>query len=106
LRPSPLEWQFESIVDSGFLHLFDLEESNRFVADLAVALRPGGRYYLHAFNVEFSIPNTPRAVPPEEVRVRFTLEKGWRILTPQAAQFHSRVAPPVAATIACVERLG
>lgn len=106
LRPSLLGVRFGSVVDSGFFHLFDPEEGDRYLRDLAGALLPGARYYLHAFAVEFPIPNAPRAVTGEEVRGRFTEADGWRILALQPAEFLSRVAPPVPAVAACVERLG
>ena len=51
-----------------------------FAADLADALRDGGRYYLLAFAVEFPVPNTPLKVTPFDVRRRFTADRGWRIL--------------------------
>jgi SAM-dependent methyltransferase len=96
--------QYATIVDSGFLHLFEQEPRNKFAQELAAALRPGGRYYLLAFAVEFNLPNTPRKVTEEEVRARFTPEAGWRILTIRPAQFVNRIAatPGIAA---CIERL-
>jgi ubiquinone/menaquinone biosynthesis C-methylase UbiE len=105
LQPSLLERQFGAIVDSGFFHLFDPSQCDRFIDDLVLTFLPGGRYYLLAFAVEFPIPNVPRQVSAEELRTRFTAEKGWRILEIRAAQFLSRVAPPVPAICACMERL-
>jgi SAM-dependent methyltransferase len=105
LKPALLQRQFGAVVDSGFLHLLDPGQSERFIDDLAMALRPGGRYYLLAFAIEFAMPNLPRAVSPDELRARFTPGKGWRILDLRSAEFLSRVAPPVPATRACMERL-
>lgn len=105
LKPSLLQQQFGSVVDSGFFHLFDPDQCDRYVDDLALALLPGGRYYLHAFAIEFSIPNAPRNVTAEELRTRFTSEKGWRIHDIQSVEFLSRVAPPVPAISACIERI-
>lgn len=96
--------QVGTIVDSGFLHLFEQEPRNDFARELAVALRPGGRYYLLAFAVEFDLPNTPRKVTETELRERFTPEAGWRILTIRPAHFHNRVAA-TPAIAACIERL-
>lgn len=104
LRPSLLGRTFGSVVDSGFLHLFDPEPRDRFVDELAAALPPGGRYYLLAFAVDFPIPNVPRAVTEDEVRARFTPERGWRIHVLRSVQFLSQVAP-VPSTCACIERL-
>lgn len=105
LKPSLLQRQFGSVVDSGFFHLFNPEECDRYVDDLALTLLPGGRYYLHAFAIEFSIPNAPREVTADELRTRFTPEKGWHIHDIQSVEFLSRVAPPVPAISACIERL-
>lgn len=105
LRPSLLGLSFGAVVDSGFYHLFDSMQGDRFVDDLARALRPGGRLYLHEFAVEFPIPNVPRQVTEEEVRERFTPERGWRVLTVRSGEFLSRIAP-VPATLACIERDG
>jgi SAM-dependent methyltransferase len=104
LRPSLLQRPFGAVVDSGFFHLFEPEPRERFTAELAATLPPGGRYYLLAFAVDFPVPNMPRAVTEEEVRARFTAERGWRILALREAQFLSRVAP-VPAVAACLERL-
>jgi SAM-dependent methyltransferase len=104
LRPSLLGQKFGSVVDSGFYHLFDPEESERFIDELASTLLPGGRYYLLAFDIDFQMPNMPRQVTADELTTRFTPERGWRILDLRAAQFHSRVAPPVPAVRACIER--
>lgn len=104
LQLSLLERQFGSVVDSGFYHLFEPEQCDRFVDDLASTLSPGGRYYLLAFAVEFPIPNTPRRVSENELRARFTSEKGWQIQELRSAEFLSRIAP-VPSISACIERL-
>lgn len=104
LRPSLLGRRFGAVVDSGFFHLFSAEAGDRFVEELAATLLPGGRYYLLAFAVEFGIPNVPRAVSQEEVRARFTPERGWRILALREAVFQNRVAA-TPAMCACLERI-
>jgi cyclopropane fatty-acyl-phospholipid synthase-like methyltransferase len=105
LKPSLLQRQFGSVVDSGFFHLFNPDQCDRYIDELALTLLPGGRYYLHAFAIEFPIPNAPRQVNADELRARFTSEKGWHIQDIQSAEFLSRVAPPVPAISACIERL-
>jgi hypothetical protein len=90
-------------VDSGFFHLFEPEQCDRFAGELASALAPGGRYYLLAFATEFDIPHSPRQVGADELRARFTPEKGWRFLALRPAEFQSRIAP-VPAIGACIER--
>lgn len=102
-HPSALG-RFGAIFDSGFLHLLDATETGSLIDELAGALLPGGRLYLHEFAVEFPIENVPRAVTEDEVRERFTAAAGWRILHVAAAEFHSTVAAPTPAIVACVEK--
>lgn len=103
LRPSLLGRTFGAVVDSGFYHLLDPEESERFVRELARVLRPGGRCFLHEFAVTFPVPNVPRDVTEAELRRFFSEEHGWRVLTIRRAEFLSRVGA-VPATLACIER--
>jgi len=105
LKPTLLGRQFGAIMDSGFFHLFDPEQCDRFVEELAQTLLPGGLYYLHAFDMEFPISNMPRRITVDEVRGRFTKENGWHIREIQSVGFLSRVAPPVPAICACIERV-
>lgn len=104
-RPSRLGVQFGAVLDSGFIHLLDPEETDLFVADLREAIAPGGRYYLHEFAIEFPIDNVPRAITAEEIHSRFNSETGWRVAEVRGAVFHNRVAQPTPAIVACVERL-
>jgi SAM-dependent methyltransferase len=103
LRPTLLQRRFGAVVDSGFFHLFDQDQRDRFADEIAATLLPGGRLYLLEFAVEFDMPNTPLKVTDDELRARFTAEKGWRILALRPAQFLSRIAP-VPAVAACIER--
>lgn len=105
LKPSLVQRRFSSVVDSGFYHLFDPAECDQFVDELAQTLIPGGRYYLLAFDIDFGMSGLPRQVSADEVRARFTSARGWQILELRSAEFLSRVAPPVPAVGACIERL-
>lgn len=105
LKPSLLQRKFGAVVDSGFYHLFDPEECARLIEEVEATLIPGGRYYLHEFAIDFQAPNLPRQIRAEELEASFTTEKGWLIQEIQAVEFHSRVAPPVPATCACIERI-
>lgn len=105
LRPSRRGEPVGAVVDSGFLHLFDHEVRDRFAAELAATLRPGGRYYLLAFAVTFPIEHAPLQVDPDELAARFPAERGWRIRACRPAEFLSRVGT-VPATAACLERTG
>jgi ubiquinone/menaquinone biosynthesis C-methylase UbiE len=104
LHPSLLGQTFGAVVDSGFYHLFDSDQCEPFVDELALVLRPGGRCYLHEFAVTFPVPNVPRQVTEAELRERFTPERGWQVLTIRTGEFLSRVAP-VPAILACMERV-
>lgn len=104
-KPSRLGQKFGAIVDSGFFHLFNPQESDPLIVEVAATLEPSGRYYLHEFDVEFPVPNMPRRITAEEIEMRFTTERGWRIKEIQRVEFLSRVAPPVPAICACIERL-
>jgi ubiquinone/menaquinone biosynthesis C-methylase UbiE len=105
LQPSLLNRHFGAVVDSGFFHLFDPEQCDQLVEEVIRVLLPGGHYYLHEFDVEFPISNMPRQINAEELQRRFTPERGWQIKAIQPVEFLSRVAPPVPATCACIERL-
>jgi ubiquinone/menaquinone biosynthesis C-methylase UbiE len=105
LQPSLLQRAFGSVVDSGFLHLLTPQETEGFLVEIASVLRPGSRYYLHEFATEFAIPNSPRQVTEQEVRSRFTPDQGWQIRSLRSGEFLSRVAPPLPATLAFLERL-
>jgi cyclopropane fatty-acyl-phospholipid synthase-like methyltransferase len=105
LKPSLLGRKFGAIVDSGFFHLFDPEQCDHYVEELARTLLSGGLYYLHAFDMDFPISSMPRQLTADEVRGRFTKEKGWHIREIQSVGFLSRVAPPVPAICACIERV-
>ncbi len=104
LRLSELGGSFKAVIDSGFFHLFDPDEVDGFVDELACTLPVGGRFYLLAFAVTFDIPHSPRAVTEAEVRERFSSAHGWKVLECGPAEFLSRIAP-VPATCACVERI-
>ncbi len=45
-RPSGLARRFRTVLDSGFLHVFEPLEGRAIVEDVTRVLEPGGRYYL------------------------------------------------------------
>ena len=105
LKPSLHQQKFGAVVDSGFYHLFNPDQCDQLIKEIASILLPNGRYYLHEFAVEFPVPNMPRQISAEEIQARFTVEKGWRIKEIQSVEFLSQVAPPTPAICACIERL-
>lgn len=56
LAPSRLGLHFGAVVDSGFYHLFEPEQCDRFVDSLGKTLAPGGRYYLLALGLSLIFP--------------------------------------------------
>jgi SAM-dependent methyltransferase len=104
IRLSLLRRRFGAVVDSGFFHVLESAQRDPFVDELAATLVPGGRYYLLAFAVEFDMPNTPLKVSEDELRTRFTAQRGWRILSVRPAEFLSRFAP-VPSVAACIQRI-
>ena len=105
LKPSLLQKKFGAVVDSGFYHLFNSNQCDQLIDEIALTLLPHGHYYLHEFAIEFPVPNMPRQITADELQARFTADKGWRIREIQSVEFLSRVAPPVPAICACIERL-
>lgn len=105
LRPSELGLRFETVVDCGFLHVLEPASRDVLMDEVHAILRPGGRYYLLAFAIDFELPNTPHAIRAEEIQERFSDPELWTVREVREAQFHSRVAPPVPAVAACVERV-
>ena len=105
LKPSFLREKFGAVFDSGFYHLFNPDQCEQLIDEVASILKPYGCYYLHEFAIEFPVPNVPRQISIEELQTRFTVEKGWLIKEIQTVEFLSRVALPVPAICACIERL-
>ncbi len=106
LHPTSLQRSFLTVADSGFFHLFGQAERDQFAEELAATLLDGGRYYLLGFAFDSPIPSAPRKVSVEDIRDRFTAERGWRILALRPAQFKIRLGPgTVPAIAACIERV-
>jgi cyclopropane fatty-acyl-phospholipid synthase-like methyltransferase len=105
LQPSALWQKFGAVFDSGFYHLFNPDECEQLINEVASILKPHGCYYLHEFAIEFQMSSMPRQISINELQTSFTAGKGWRIKEIQSVEFLSRVAPPVPATCACIERL-
>ncbi len=106
LHPAQLPGPFGAVVDTGFYHLFGPVEREHFAQELAAALAQDGRYYLVGFAIESPYPNMPRQVREAELRERFTLERGWRILALRSDQFLVNQAhQKVPAVALCVERV-
>ena len=105
-HPSALPGPFGSVVDTGFFHLFGPEDRADFARELAVALVPGGRYYLLGFAIQPLYDGGPKQVRPDELRALFTADSGWLVLVIREEQLVSRISDEgIPAVAAVFERL-
>jgi SAM-dependent methyltransferase len=104
LTPSTFARDFDSAVDSGFYHLFDLPTRERLVHDLARALPHGGRYYMLGFAIAIPAPDVPRQVTAEELERLFSSDRGWSILALRPAVFRTRGYDDIPSLAFCAER--
>lgn len=72
-----LDEAFDTVVDSGLLHVFDDDTRARYVASVHAALRPGGHLHLMCFSDRQPGDWGPRRVTEAELRTAFG--PGWRI---------------------------
>jgi SAM-dependent methyltransferase len=75
---------FDTVIDSGLLHVFAPELRPRFVASLAAALVPGGTYYVLGYADDDPGPGPP-GFSPDGLRAAFA--DGWQINYIHATQF-------------------
>jgi SAM-dependent methyltransferase len=79
-----LEETFDTVIDSGLLHILSDADRARLVAGLYVVLRSGGYLHLLAFNEHASWPG-PRRLTQAEIRTTF--EQGWEVDAISASHF-------------------
>jgi SAM-dependent methyltransferase len=104
LKPSAYAGRVGAIVDSGFYHLFDAETRRALVAELAVALPPGGRYYMLGFGISIPADEVPRQVTADEIAALFSTENGWTLKACRAARFQTVGFDAIPALAVCAER--
>ena len=68
---------FDTVLDCGLFHIFDDDDRARYVASLAAAVRPGGRYHMLCFSDRQPGDWGPRRVRTDEITASFA--NGWRI---------------------------
>lgn len=106
LQLDPAPGSFNTVVDSGFYHLFGKQARETFVKKLTALLSPGGRYYLLEIAFDVPIPSAPRKVTESELRETFSAERGWRVLAVRPGRFLANVRRmEIPAVAACVEKL-
>jgi SAM-dependent methyltransferase len=72
-----LREQFDTVIDCGLFHVFSDDDRGRYVASLAAAVKPGGRYFLLCFSDQQPGDSGPRRVTQDEIRAAFA--SGWRV---------------------------
>jgi SAM-dependent methyltransferase len=78
LRLADLGEQFDTVLDSGLLHIFDDEDRARFVASVSAVIRSGGRYNMICFSDRQPGNMGPRRVSQAEIRQAFG-PPAWRV---------------------------
>ncbi|MCA1813053.1 MAG: class I SAM-dependent methyltransferase [Halobacteriales archaeon] len=83
--------RFHHILDSGLLHVFDDADRARYVAGLAQALEPGGRYHVLVMrDTGQEFRSGPRRLRREEFAAGFA--RGWRIVELREDEFATNLA--------------
>ena len=81
--------RWQTILDCGVFHVFDDADRARYVASLAAAIEPGGRYHMLVFSDRQGGSLGPRRISQEEIRASFT--DGWSILSIEPAILETSV---------------
>jgi 2-polyprenyl-3-methyl-5-hydroxy-6-metoxy-1,4-benzoquinol methylase len=95
---------FDTILDCGLFHVFEDADRARFVASLAAAIRPGGRYFMLCFSDEEPAGWGPRRVTQNEIRDAFSV--GWRVESIEPVGLHITIRPdPARSWISSITRV-
>jgi SAM-dependent methyltransferase len=92
LRLADLGEQFDTVLDSGLFHVFDDGERRKYVAGLAAAIVPGGRFFMLCFSDRQPGEGGPRRVTQAEIRASFA--HGWRVDSIEPMILDSLLDPP------------
>lgn len=94
--------RFETVLDCGLFHTFDVAERPGYVASLASVAQHDGTLYVLCFSNEGS-DRVPYPISQEELRAAFNPSNGWNVaaIEPDRIQtrFHDDGAPAWLATI-------
>ena len=99
------EGEVDSVVDSGFFHLFRSETRRRLVRELSHLIPVGGRYFLLGFAISLPANDVPREVTTEEIDRLFNEQTGWVIRASRPARFLTIGLDEVPAIAVRAERL-
>jgi SAM-dependent methyltransferase len=101
--------KFETVLDCGLFHTFDVDERLRYAASLASVTEQNGTLYVLCFSDDG--PDTgPHPVSQQELRAAFQPSNGWDVaaIEPDRVQtrYHDDGAPAWFATIKRIETAG
>lgn len=80
-----LDARFDTVLDSGVLHVFDDEDRARYVESVRGVLTPGGRYHLLVFSDSQPGSWGPRRIRRDEFDLVFAA--GWQLLRVEPSSF-------------------
>ena len=81
--------RWQTVLDCGVFHVFDDTDRARYVASLAAAVEPGGRYHMLVFSDRQSGTLGPRRISRAEIRASFA--DGWSIISIEPAVLETNV---------------
>jgi SAM-dependent methyltransferase len=96
--------RFDTVLDCGLFHVFDVADRPRFVASLGRAIATGGRYLMLCFSELEPAGWGPHRVTQAEIRSAFS--DGWSVESIEAADLVITLRPnPVPGWLASIVRL-
>ncbi|MCE5291505.1 MAG: class I SAM-dependent methyltransferase [Nocardiaceae bacterium] len=100
LHLGQLNRAFATVIDSGLLHTFDVDERAQYTQSVASVLEPGGTFYVLCFSDEGSDIG-PHPLSQDQLRAAF--DEQWKVvaIVPERIEtrFHDDGAPAWLATI-------
>lgn len=97
---------FDTVLDCGLFHTFDIQERGAYVASLASATKPEAILYVLCFSNEGANVG-PHPVTREELRSAFDADAGWMVAGIEPVRLQTRFHGPdgAPAWLATVKRL-
>ncbi len=74
-----LERSFDTVLDCGLLHTFDIEERRAYLASLAAVTGPGATLFCLCFREGAPETEGPHPIPEPELRASLSPRAGWEI---------------------------
>jgi SAM-dependent methyltransferase len=84
LRLAALAETFDTVSDSGLLHVFSDQDMERLIRSVHAVLRPSGLYWLMCFSEHATFPG-PRRLTQQHIATLF--KEGWQIRSIEHARF-------------------